>query len=485
MQRMHTDGCDDSLVASRDATGTPPKQESPCDCLVASPALVRCASRRKMTATDKQTSAESSTKIPICTVAENNTDQTGRRAFLRYAAGSIAASCVASGYAATVGPMIQDKVEFPPILAATEKPEKTPQFDAPDKRIGFAIVGLGRLAVNQILPAFAKSHHARPVALVSGDRNKALRLARQYGIADQAVYDYRSFDQLADNPAVQVIYIVLPNSMHLEFTVRGARAGKHILCEKPMATSVADCQQMIDACKKADRHLMIGYRSQYEPNDLALLQMVRDQGFGTLREFISGNGQNQGDPEQWRLKKAMAGGGPLPDVGIYCINAARFLSAEEPIEVIGHIFTTPGDIRFREVEESAHFILRFPSGFTATCSCSYSSHDSKFLRLQGATGWAEMDPAYEYTGLKLRTGRLIDGNNVVQEFGIDSGDQFAKELDHMAQCVLTNTRPHTPGEEGMQDMRIIDAIYRSAREGRPVTLAVPSRTREPVPASFD
>lgn len=403
-----------------------------------------------------------------------------RRAFLRLAMGSVAAPLVSAATAAGAQSGAGG-VRLPPILALTEAPEKTPQATPPAERVGVAVVGLGRLSINQILPAFAKSLHCKPVALVSGDRGKALKLARQYGIREEAIYDYTTYDRLADNPDVQVIYIVLPNSMHKEFTVRGARAGKHVLCEKPMANSVADCQAMIDACRKADRKLMIAYRSQYESNDRALIKMVQEKKLGTLREFVSGNSQNQGDPNQWRLKRAMAGGGPLPDVGIYCINAARFLSGEEPIEVIGHTYVTPGDVRFLEVEESVHFILRFPSGFTATCIASYSSHNAKFLRLQGSQAWAEMNPAYAYTGIKLRTGRFQDGHETVEEFAIESGDQFAKEMDHMAQCVRENRVPHTPGEEGMQDIRLVQAIYQSAREGRPVKLAVPAPTRGPDP----
>ncbi|TFW05383.1 Gfo/Idh/MocA family oxidoreductase [Oxalobacteraceae bacterium OM1] len=393
-----------------------------------------------------------------------------RRGFLRLTTGALAAPWVAGAHAASSG----NDVQFPPVQAQSEKPEKTEQYDAPGERIGFAIVGLGRIAVNQVLPAFAKCKHARAVALVSGDRDKALKIARQYGIAEQAVFDYRSYDRLADHQPTQAVYIALPNNMHAEYTVRAAQAGKHVLCEKPMANSVAECRQMIDACAKAQRRLMIAYRSQYEPNDRAIVKMVRAKQLGTLREFISSNIQNQGDPNQWRLKRAMAGGGPLPDVGIYCLNAARFLSGEEPVEVIGHAWTNPNDPRFREVEEAVQFILRFPSGFTATCSSSYSGHNAKFLRLVGSDAWAELDPAYAYTGLRLRVGRLVDGHDAVQEIGIDTGDQFAKELDHMAQCIKANRQPHTPGEEGLQDMRIIEAIYQSAREGRTVKLAPPS-----------
>ncbi|SNS96197.1 Predicted dehydrogenase [Noviherbaspirillum humi] len=391
-----------------------------------------------------------------------------RRRFLRFAVGALAVPWVGPAGAAS-----PDKVQFPPILAPTEKPEKTEQFTPPGERIGFAVVGLGRISVNQILPAFSRCKHARVTALVSGDRDKALAIARQYGISERAVFDYRTYERLADDAATQAVYIGLPNHMHAEYTVRAAQAGKHVLCEKPMANSVAECRQMIDACARAQRRLMIAYRSQYEANDRALLKMIRAKQLGTLREFISSNCQNQGDPDQWRLKRALAGGGALPDVGIYCLNAARFLSGEEPIEVIGHTWSNPADPRFREVEEAAHFILRFPSGFTATCTTSYSAHQAKFLRLAGSEAWAEMDPAYAYSGLRLRIGRLVDGRDTVQEFALESADQFARQIDHMAECIASSRQPHTPGEEGLQDMRIIEAIYQSAREGRPVRLGPP------------
>ena len=196
---------------------------------------------------------------------------TSRRNFLR----TVSAATLAPALAAQQKPNQQDAVQLSPIHATTEQPEKAPgPFEAASQRTGFAIVGLGRLSINQILPALAKSKYCKPVALVSGDRAKAEKIATQYGVKPTSIYDYTTFDQLAANPEVQVIYVVLPNSMHAEFTLRGARAGKHILCEKPMATSAADCERMIQACNRAHVKLMIAYRSQYEPNDLALLKLI-------------------------------------------------------------------------------------------------------------------------------------------------------------------------------------------------------------------
>ena len=235
---------------------------------------------------------------------------TTRRGFLMKSAATLAATGLTQSSTAQK-PNAQDDVQLSQISnQATEEPEKTPgPMEAPDERTGFAIVGLGRLSLDQILPAMGKSKYCKPVALVSGDRAKAMKVAAQYGIKASSIYDYGTYDQIAQNPDVKVIYIVLPNAMHAEYVVRGAKTGKHILCEKPMATSVKECQQMIAACSAAGVKLMIAYRSQYEPYDRAMIKMIRAGKFGKLKQYIASNTQNQGDPTQWRLKKAMAGGG--------------------------------------------------------------------------------------------------------------------------------------------------------------------------------
>ncbi|ASL48946.1 Glucose--fructose oxidoreductase (plasmid) [Burkholderia sp. AD24] len=403
-----------------------------------------------------------------------------RRSFLRRTGSGVTAMLVAgatgSAWPASSTPGTPNAVRLPLIQdPKTEQPENTPDPNAePDRRIGYAIVGLGRLSLNQILPALCASKYSRVTALVSGDPDKARKVARQYGVPDRSIYDYTSFEKLRDNLDVQAVYIVLPNGMHAEYTIRAAAIGKHVLCEKPMAVSSAECQKMIDACRKARRLLMVAYRSQYEPMDRMVAKWVREKQLGPLREFIAGNSQNVGDPNQWRLKMALAGGGPLPDVGIYCLNAARFLSGEEPYEVVGTTWRPNDDPRFKEVEQSMHFILRFPSGLTATCMASYASHESRFFRLQGAQAWAEMSPAFGYNGLQLRKGELMEGKNAMTQITIDPVDQFAREIDHMSLCVVRGQTPHTPGEEGLQDQKIVEAIYESARTGRPVKIALPS-----------
>ena len=377
-----------------------------------------------------------------------------------------------------------DNVQLSQIHAPTEQPETIPgPFEAPGQRTGFAIVGLGRLALGQILPAMGKSKYCKPVALVSGDRGKALKIAAQYGIKDSSVYDYSTYDRLAQNPEVQVIYIVLPNSMHVEYTLRGAKAGKHILCEKPMATNARDCQRMIDACRNAGVKLMIAYRSQYEPNDLALIKMIRSGKLGRLKQYISSNSQNQGDPSQWREKLALAGGGCMPDVGVYCLNAVRFLSDEEPNEIFATTYKPTDDPRFAEVEASCQVIAKFPSGLTAVFNSGYDAHKSQFLRVEGTDAWAELSPAFAYSGIKLRYKKFDGEMDNVVEPAIEEKDQFAAEMDHMALCVQKNLPPHTPGEEGLQDQRITDAIYESARSGKAVKVQPPpGPTRNPTPA---
>jgi predicted dehydrogenase len=364
-------------------------------------------------------------------------------------------------------------LKLPRLLAASEKESSdVPAPRAPEDRVGIAVVGLGRLALEQIMPAFAECKLCRPVALVSGDRAKATSIARRYGLPERNLYDYKSFDRLVDNDQVQIVYIVLPNGMHAEYSIRAAQAGKHVLCEKPMANSVDECQAMIDASNKAQKKLMIAYRMQYEPYNREVIRMARAGELGKLKSFVSSNGQAQGDPNQWRLKRSLAGGGALPDVGIYCLNAARYVSGEEPKAVSAFLHSTPNDARFKEVEEQVNFTLRFPSGFLASATTSYGYHNAKFYRVMGSSGWVELDPAFPYQGLRMRVGHKPEGRDAeqIEERSLEAKNHFALEMDHIADSVLANKRPLTPGEEGLQDMRVIAAIYKAAETGSTVKL---------------
>jgi predicted dehydrogenase len=338
--------------------------------------------------------------------------------------------------------------------------------DPPGKKLGWAIVGLGSLAINQILPAFAKCEKSTVVALVSGHPDKANKLALRYGVKPKNIYNYQNYDTIRDNPEVDIIYIVLPNGMHAEYTVRGFQAGKHVLSEKPMANTPADCQQMIDAGRKANRKLMVAYRCRYEPYNLEAIRMARQQEFGPTKVILADHGFSIGDPTQWRLNKALAGGGSLMDIGIYSLNASRYLTGEEPTEINAMMYTTPGDIRFKEVEETINFQLRFPSGILSNCTSSYGYSGQNRYRVVTTKGWFELEPATIYSNLRMH----VHHDNITEERLLPVRDHFALELDHMSSCVMENKEPLTPGEEGLRDLSIMMGIYEAARTGKTVRL---------------
>ncbi|WP_205502915.1 Gfo/Idh/MocA family protein [Rufibacter psychrotolerans] len=338
-----------------------------------------------------------------------------------------------------------------------------------NKKIGWAVVGLGEFATKQLIPSFPVCKHSKLVALVSGDAAKAQRIAAEHGVNPKNIYNYQNYDSLKDNPEVDVIYIVLPNSMHAEYTIRGAQAGKHIMCEKPMATSVEDCEKMIDACKKAGKKLMIAYRAQYEPFNLKAIELAQGGKLGKLKVITSDHGRIL-DPskpqDKWRAERKLAGGGSLMDIGIYSLQAARYITGEEPTEVSAMIYSTPGDPRFKEVEENVNFVLRFPSGVQANCTSSYGYADTKRLQVFGSEKTLTLDPATDYYEHNL----ILGGKEGKQEMKIKEENQFALEMDHLSQCILENKTPKTPGEEGLQDVKLIMAIYESAKKGKPVSI---------------
>ncbi len=336
--------------------------------------------------------------------------------------------------------------------------------EPPGRKLGWAIVGLGNLAINQILPAFAKCEKSRVAALVSGHPDKAGKLALRYGVSPKSIYDYQNYDSLKDNPEVDVVYVVLPNSMHAEYTIRAHQAGKHVLSEKPMASTPADCQAMIDAARKADRKLMVAYRCRYEPFNKEMIRMAREQELGPVKVIVADHGFNIGDPTQWRLKRDMAGGGSLMDIGIYSLQASRYVTGEEPAEVNAFMYSTPGDVRFKEVEETINFQLRFPSGVLANCTSSYGYSGQNHYRVVATKGWFELEPATSYTGLRMRVRR----SGATEDRDLPQRDHFALEMDHMSECVMEGKDPLTPGEEGLRDLRLMTAIYEAARSGRTV-----------------
>ena len=338
--------------------------------------------------------------------------------------------------------------------------------DPPGRKLGWAVVGLGNLSIHEILPAFAKCEKSKVVAFVSGHPDKANKLAVRYGVSPKNIYNYQNYDTIKENPEVDIIYIVLPNGMHAEYTVRGLQAGKHVLTEKPMAGTPAECQTMIDAARKASRKLMVAYRCRYEPYNREAIRIARSHELGPTKVILADHGFNIGDPTQWRLKKDLAGGGSLMDIGIYSLQAARYLSGEEPAEVNAVMYSTPGDPRFKEVEETIDFQLRFASGVLANCTSSYGYAGQNHYRVVGTEGWLELDPATSYRGLRMRVHRA----NVTEERELPVRDHFALEMDHLSECVMENKEPLTPGEEGLRDLRVMMAIYEAANTGKTVKL---------------
>ncbi len=385
---------------------------------------------------------------------------------------------------ALLGSVSEGKVTLPPLHQPSESNNPLPNPDPVNKRLGVAVVGLGHLSLEQILPGFGEAKHVRVTALVSGEADKARAVAAQYGVPEKGLYDYRNFDGIKNNPDVDIVYIVLPNSMHAEYTTRAAQAGKHVLCEKPMATSVAEAERMVKACRDAGRKLMIAYRMQYNPAHRTVIEMARSKQLGELRFMSAVNGQNDAPNGQWRQIKSFAGGGSLPDVGIYCFNAFRYITGEEPFEVTGQITQPKNDPRFREIEDICTFTLRFPSGVFASGSSGYSYHENRHLRVMAAEGWFGLDPAFSYDNLTLQIGRKAGKANSEEQRRFPSHNQFATEMDDFAERIRSNQEPLTPGEEGLQDHKIIAAIYESAAGGGAVKLPVTKQidsTRGPAP----
>ncbi|ATC32261.1 gfo/Idh/MocA family oxidoreductase [Caulobacter vibrioides] len=337
----------------------------------------------------------------------------------------------------------------------------------PGRKLGYAILGLGYYATRIIMPRFAECEHSRLAALVSGAPEKLKTYGEQYGIPETHRYSYETFDRIIDNPDVDIVYVITPNSLHRPFTERAAKAGKHVMCEKPMANTAADCEAMIAACKKAGRKLMIGYRSRFQAHNIEAIKLVRDGALGPVRTVVTDHGFTIGDPKQWRLNGALAGGGSLMDIGIYSLNAARYLTGEEPVAVNAMESTDRADPRFREVEDIINFQLLFPSGATANCVSAYSANCNRY-RVSGPKGWVEIDPATSYQGQAMRA--QLGGPPASREPAPQPKNQFSAQLDHLSECILTGREPIVGGDEGLKDLRVIEAIYRAAREGRTVTL---------------
>lgn len=334
---------------------------------------------------------------------------------------------------------------------------------ASQRKVGFAICGLGGLSEHEIAPAFQNSKHCRLTGLVTGSPDKVGAWRTKYSIPERSVYTYDTISAMADNPDIDVVYVVTPNALHADHSIAAAKAGKHVICEKPLEVSVERCQQMIDACRAADRLLATAYRCQFDPLHLECMRLAREESFGRVEIIEAGFGINLGDNDQWRLKHALSGGGALMDVGIYALQATRYLTGEEPMLVTA-TETKTDPVKFREVDESMVWTAKFPSGAIAHCSTSYKIPGIQRVRASAQRGWFEMDPAFNFKGNR---GRRSDG----KEMRFAEIDLMAAQLDDFAECVRANKPSKVSGEEGLRDVRIMLAIYEAARKGRAVSLA--------------
>jgi len=331
------------------------------------------------------------------------------------------------------------------------------------KKLNVALVGLGRYAAI-LADGLQASAYCKLAGVVTGHPEKGEAWKKQYNLADKNIYNYSNFDSIDHNPDIDVVYIVLPNSMHKEYTIRAAKGGKHVICEKPMALNAADCEEMITACKNAGVQLAIGYRLHYEPYNLELKRLGQEKVFGQVRLIEASLGYRTTDPGEWRLKKALAGGGPLMNVGIYCVQSSRYVSGEEPTSVTAQFGPVTDNKLFNEVEASIIWQLDFPGGLVSNCTSTYACGVDRFFA-SADYGQFELSPGISYGPFK---GKTSNG-----ELKFPDINQQAAQMDGIGKLILEN-KPlpsHIAGEEGLKDMKVIDAIYKAAATGERIMLA--------------
>ena len=334
-------------------------------------------------------------------------------------------------------------------------------YEGPVLRV--AIMGLGGYA-NIVANAMQSSKKAKLVGLVSGTPAKLKDWQSKFNILEKNCYTYENFDSIKDNPDIDAVYVITPNSLHHDHSIRAAKAGKHVICEKPMALNAKEGQEMVDACKKANVKLLVGYRMHFEPNTLEIIKKREAGEFGKILFFQGLSGFKIGDPKQWRLNKDLAGGGAMMDIGIYSINGARYMVGEEPIWVTAQE-TKTDPVKFKEgVDETITFQLGFPSGVIASCLSTYSMNHLDRFFLNGSDGFAELLPATGYGPIKGRTNKgELDHPHVTHQ---------TVQMDEMAGIILEGKEPIVPvdGEEGLKDLKIVDAIYKAVKSGKKESL---------------
>ncbi|MCK8493936.1 Gfo/Idh/MocA family oxidoreductase [Spirosoma sp. RP8] len=355
--------------------------------------------------------------------------------------------------------------------SSAESASSTTTNSGSERKLGIALVGLGKYSEGELAPALEKTTFCRLAGIVTGTPDKAETWKKKYDIPDKNVYNYKTFDKIADNPDIDIVYVVLPNSMHAEYVIRAAQAGKHVICEKPMALTSDECQKMIDACKKANKKLSVGYRLHFEPHNQEMMRLGQKEVFGKVNKIIAQNAQKQENDTPWRLGGGVGGGGPLRDVGIYCLQGAIYTKGQVPIAVTAKYHPITDPKKFAKVEEGVDFQLHFADGTVAECRTSYNDQYNK-LRAEAAKGWFELDPAYQYDGLKGQTSQ--------GKMNIENVPQQARQMDAFAECVLNDKPTTVPGEMGMRDVQLIEAIFQAAKTGTKVSTKAVQQILDPV-----
>lgn len=324
-------------------------------------------------------------------------------------------------------------------------------------------MGLGGYGT-RVAEAMQSCKIATLAGLISGTPSKIESWKKKYNIPAKNCYNYENFDNLKDNPDIDAVYVITPNALHHEQVIRSAKAGKHVICEKPMAISVKQAQEMVEACQKANVKLLVGYRMHFEANTLEIIRMRKDGELGKPLFFQGLSGFRIGNPNQWRLNKELAGGGAMMDIGIYSVNGARYMTGEEPVWVTAQE-TKTDHVKFKPgVDETIQFQMGFPSGALASCLSTYSMNNLDRFFLNGEKGFGELQPATGYGPIKGRTHK--------GELNLPHVTHQTVQMDEMAAIILQGRHPVVPvdGEEGLKDMKIIEAIYLAAKTGMKVDL---------------
>jgi predicted dehydrogenase len=331
---------------------------------------------------------------------------------------------------------------------------KSADAAAPVLRVAFC--GLGSYA-RRCADAIKDCPNVKVTGVISGTPSKMDEWVTKYGVPKENCYSYDTFDKIKDNPNIDAVYVTSPNALHHPHVLKVAKAGKHVICEKPMSVTVKEAEEMIAACKAANVKLFIGYRLHFEPFTKELIRMRTSGELGKIMFVDATTGFKIGDPTQWRLKKALAGGGAMMDVGIYCINAARYGTGEDPIWVQAQELKTDM-VKFKEVDETITWQMGFPSGIVANCATTYNFNGFERLHISGEKNFCELSPAYGYGPLKGRTKDGAINQPVVTH--------QTYQMNGMAECILNNApHPNCDGAEGLKDMKIIEAIYKSIAKG--------------------